>query len=200
MSLFARSISLRSILMTGLFAGLVSVALAVPPTFTFTTLSYPGAPQTDATAINNVGQIVGYYSDPGFPGVYRGFLYGGGSFSTFDEPLTTDGTYPTAINDSGQIVGYYVDGTGTHGFLYSGGVFTTLDDPSVQYTMDETVPRGINDSGQIVGYYPDNSGNHGFLYMDGAYTALTAPAPETLDTFAYGINNSGPNRRPLHRE
>jgi probable HAF family extracellular repeat protein len=79
-------------------------------------------------------------------------VYSGGGFTSFDEPLTTDGTYPTAINDAGQVVGYYIDSSGFHGFLYSGGAFTTIDDPSTQYTEAYTIPTGINDLGQIVGY------------------------------------------------
>jgi hypothetical protein len=58
MTLFPRLIPLLS-----LFTG---SALAAPPSFTFTTISYPGALSTTATGINNAGQVIGYYGGQPF--------------------------------------------------------------------------------------------------------------------------------------
>jgi probable HAF family extracellular repeat protein len=93
---------------------------------TETTIDYPTA--TDATlayGINNHGQIVGTYTD--FDDIHGGgglhsFLYSGGAYTRFDDPLgvisATEGTQAYAINDAGQIVGTYQDSDHHyHGFL-----------------------------------------------------------------------------------
>jgi probable HAF family extracellular repeat protein len=148
---------------------------------TYTTLDAPGATQTQAYGINNVGlgQIVGAYSDGS---VNHGFTYDGSTYTTLDDPFGTNGTQLLGINNLGQIVGSYIDASGhSHGFLYSGGGFTTLDDPS----GTDTVATGINELGQIVGHYSNGSVQHSFLYSAGAYITLD----DTL--LVSGINNSG---------
>jgi hypothetical protein len=48
----------------------------------------------------------------------HGFLYSGGTYTTLNDPLATNGTDVTGINDAGEIVGYYFDISGAyHGFL-----------------------------------------------------------------------------------
>ena len=74
----------------------------------FTSLSDPlGTNGTAAVAINNNGQIVGYYLDSS--NVQHGFVYSDGIYTTIDDPLGTHGTVLTGINNSGQVVGYYLD-------------------------------------------------------------------------------------------
>src|SRR6516165_6436278 len=52
------------------------------------------------------------------------------TFTNFDDPAATAGTFPYKINDSGQITGFYIDGSGLHGFLRNtDGTFTNFDDP-----------------------------------------------------------------------
>src|SRR5262245_20937373 len=146
----------------------------------YTALDAPGATQTQAYGINNVGlgQIVGAYS---VGSVNHGFLYDG-TYTTLDNPLGTNGTQLLGINNLGQIIGSYIDASGhSHGFLYSGGGFTTLDDPS----GTDTVATGINELGQIVGHYSNGSVQHSLLYSAGAYITLD----DSL--LVSGINNSG---------
>ena len=51
-------------------------------------------------------------------GLEHGFLYSGGTYTTLDDPLGTEGTFASGINNAGQIVGDYYDSSGTlHGFL-----------------------------------------------------------------------------------
>jgi probable HAF family extracellular repeat protein len=156
-------------------------------------------PGTDATQINNRGQVVGFYIDAG--NVEHSFLLSGGQFTTIDPPgaanqpgpsFTTNLDQAAAINTSGQIVGGYTDAGGvTHGYLLSHGHYTTLDDPDGVFTF----ATGINDSGQIVGFYFDAAGvEHGFLLNHGQYTTLDDPVAGTgggQGTLAYMINNSG---------
>ncbi|MGZ3557694.1 MAG: hypothetical protein ACXU97_01170 [Thermodesulfobacteriota bacterium] len=148
-------------------------------------INVPGASSTTVWGINDSGAIVGLYSDSG--GVH-GFLYAGGSFTTFYG--LSSNTQPHGINNSGAIVGNYWDSTGTHGFLYAGGSFTTINFPDAHNTW----AQAINDSGDIVGVYwnpPDPL--HGYLYSRGSFTTIDVPGgPWGFGGGGgvYGINNS----------
>ena len=124
----------------------------------FTTIEFSfGASTTQASGINDSGQIAGSY----LTGARHAFLYSGGSFTTIDFPGAS-ATNGGGINNPGQIVGNYADSGGTtHGFLLSGATFTTIDVPGANLTFAE----GINDAGQIVGEYSTDSGatRHGYL-------------------------------------
>ena len=114
-------------------------------TFSFTPIDVPGSAYTDASGINDRGQIVGWFEDS--MGNGHGFLDTAGSFTPIDVPGSTI-TEPLGINDRGQIVGDFFDSTGhEHGFLDIGGSFTPIDVPGSAFT----VPLGINDRGQIMG-------------------------------------------------
>ena len=144
---------------------------------------------TFAQGINDVGQVVGYYtglfSVTGPPGTF-GFLYSGGNYTPLDVPAGTGHTFAYGINDAGQIVGYYSVGGVNHGFLYN-GTYSTVDDP---LATNGTQAFGINTAGQIVGAYNDASGHsHGFLYDGSTYTTLDDPSG--TDTVATGINDLG---------
>jgi probable HAF family extracellular repeat protein len=156
----------------------------------FSTLDVPGnggrgyASFTSPEAINDHGQIVGFYGDTSGR---HGFLYEGGVFSTLDVPGASE-TLAHGINNHGQIVGEYIDsGGGFHGFLDDGGVFITLDVPFSGARNTEA--QAINDSGQIVGAYVNNDTEHGFLYSGGVFTPLDVPGASY--TYARGINNLG---------
>jgi probable HAF family extracellular repeat protein len=104
-------------------------------------------PNSTANAINNVGQVVGYYSsDTG----RRAFLYTGGDVVTL--PLVGDGyDEARAINNLGQIVGRGGVLGVYHAFLYKDGQIrdlNTLIDPSLKIVLASAT--AINDSGQII--------------------------------------------------
>ena len=74
----------------------------------------------------------------------HGFLYSGGTYTTIDDPLATNGTVATGINNSGQIVGYYTDSNGTrHGFLRTPPLGGT--------TADMILRRGADGQYEIYG-------------------------------------------------
>jgi probable HAF family extracellular repeat protein len=56
-----------------------------------------GVQGTVASAVNNRGQIVGYYGDRA-DGRVHGFVFTGGTYDVLDDPLATN-TYALAIND-----------------------------------------------------------------------------------------------------
>jgi uncharacterized membrane protein len=129
---------------------------------------------TAPTAINNVGQIVGFYFDnnvsPSFPnGHTHGFIYDNGGFTAFDFPGAVE-TAPADINDHGVILGTYEDANFVgRSFLLVDRAFTTFAVPFSAVFATEV--SGINNKGQIVGRYieynPDEPVNpylsHGFI-------------------------------------
>ena len=160
------------------------------PAYNYTTLDDPFQVgfTTQASGINDAGQIVGsYHNSSG----YHGFIYNAGTYTPFDVPLATNGTFAADINAAGQIVGTYST-TATHGFLYdptnSMSPFTTLDFLGATTTS----PTKINASGQVVGliFNTVGSGEHGFLYSRGLFAAIDA-TQATTGTAVGGINASG---------
>jgi probable HAF family extracellular repeat protein len=154
----------------------------------------PGA--TQATGVNDSGDIVGFYEDAS--GQTHGYLYSGGVFTPLDDPAASgtgpfgipNGTNPLGINDAGQIVGTY--DLGAYGFIYSGGSFTTVTDsnpngPSAQ----AIIPHGINSTGLIIGQgFLSSLGKDGpFVGTNGNFSALNVP--NILGGGAQGINDSG---------
>ena len=160
-----------------------------------TILDFPGANLTEATGVNDDGQVVGNYRDAA--GKFHGFFWDAGLFLTFNVPFADARiTAPTAINNVGQIVGFYFDSNVTtsfpnghvHGFIYDKGVFSAFDFPEGV----ETYPADINDHGVILGIYEDaNFVGRSFLLQDGAFTTFEVPFAAVLETVVSGINNKG---------
>lgn len=94
----------------------------------------PGSAYTQASGMNNLGQVVGFYTDGIF---HHGFLWNlNGTYVTFDRPGSTS-IFPKGINDHGEVVGFYYgsDGT-THGFVMS-----TLPEDLAQPTITSVSPN-----------------------------------------------------------
>jgi hypothetical protein len=131
----------------------------------FTRVLVPGAPggqagpSLTAAAINNHGDVAGFYTASG--GATDAFLQlSGGRFIT----LAVHGASMTqafGVNDSDEVVGAYTVGSGsnaqTHGFTWRPGHgFKTVDDP---HGIGTTLINGVNDRGELVGFYTDAAGN-----------------------------------------
>lgn len=117
-------------------------------------IDIPLASSTSAMAINNAGQVAGYFEDASH--VRHGFVGPLGSFTTVDVPSVRD-TVVRGINDAGQMVG--TSRFPVRGFVDTQGSFT----PIYFLGAISTEVFGINQRGQIVGYYDDTRGAHGFL-------------------------------------
>jgi probable HAF family extracellular repeat protein len=151
-------------------------------------LDFPGATLTEATGINDDGQVVGDYRDSS--GRFHGFFWDAGLFLTIDVPFPgATGTAARGINNVGQIVGVYNDSSGIpHGFLYDNGIFTRFDFPDAIATF----PDDINDRGQIVGGYIDNDFvTNSFLFEDGIFTTFDVTFSDAIFNQVSGINNQG---------
>lgn len=149
---------------------------------------------TEALAVNDSGQVVGFYVDSGMSS--HGFIYNNGIYTTIDHPASVGyESVATGVNNAGQVVGWYFGSDKRHhGYLYSGGVFTTIDNPNVPPDGEGTLIEGINNNGMIVGVYVAKpcvwcGSTHGFTYKSGVFTALdVAGAAATMLT---AINDSG---------
>jgi hypothetical protein len=125
----------------------------------FHSIGVAGASSVTAAAINNQGDIAGFYTNGA--GNVVGFLkFSTGRMFTLSFPGATM-TQPFGVNDGDEVVGSYQLGTGssatTYGFTWSPGTgFATVSDPS---GIGSTVVNGVNDRGWLVGFYTDSSGN-----------------------------------------
>ena len=183
---------LLSVLVTSVL--LFSPATILAMTYTFTSIDYPesGTKETRAHRINDANQVTGRYMDTS--NYWHGFLYSGGSFTTFGNYPGAQNSYPFGINNSGQFVGYYWNPPDNfyHGFLFDGTNFIAISYPGAQNTSI----TGINDSVKIVGsYWPGSSpvpgpGSKGFLYIGGNFTQIAHPDPNDRLTSSLDINNS----------
>ena len=133
-----------------------------------------GVTDTEATAINPSGVVVGRYFTP--DGHQHGFALNNNSFKSIDVASSTS-TDAAWINAQGAIVGSYssTDGKG-HAYVLRDSVLTTIDfsaDPNVN-----TTGSGISDAGDVVGVgFNGGDFNHGqgYLFSHGQITVINVP-------------------------
>jgi hypothetical protein len=134
-------------------------------THTFTRVLVPGAPAGEAgpsltaAAINNSGDVAGFYAKSSSQ-TDAFLLLRDGQFITLAVPGASM-TQAFGVNDHDEVVGAYTVGSGnsaaTHGFTWRPGYgFRTVDDPHGHGT---TTINGVNDLGDLVGFYVDSAGN-----------------------------------------
>jgi probable HAF family extracellular repeat protein len=181
---------MRVLLLLLLWAG---SAIAQTPT-TATIIDVPGARQTQAFGINNVGQIVGYYQgqDGGQHAFVRDY---GGSYMEINYPGARL-TMATGVNDAGTIVGCYEDANGVlHGYTVDhAGTYKSIDVAGASLTL----ASGINNAGVVVGYYSRAGRDRGFIWNAGAFITadfdfITGDVTHkvALHTYPAGINDRG---------
>jgi hypothetical protein len=123
-----------------------------------TVLEIPGMTSVLPSAINNLGQMVGQYSDPADPARSHGFFRD--ADGTFTYPLDYPGSrtsYLSGLNDQQQIVGAWDDSNFTNH-----GLYLTLPNHFSSYdyvTGGYTVFSRINNKGRISG----STSNHGLI-------------------------------------
>jgi uncharacterized membrane protein len=159
----------------------------------YTKIDFPGAIETQALSINNLGQVVGQYTRQ--DGTFGGFRWDKGRIKDIDIPDVPGqiGASVSAINDKGELVGSVAVTENSQlvqfGFLLARGRFTTFRAPRVPFT----VPFGINNRGQISGTTLADgtlSTARGFLLAKGAKGPFTTIRfPGTAASVAFGLNN-----------
>ena len=150
----------------------------------FSVLSVPGATSAYATDINNLGQIVGNFTDA--TGRQHGFLYDGGAYTVIDRPNSgNSSTRIGGINDAGTIVGSSNDPANPRSFILRGGSFTDFTANGLF-----TAAYDINNSEQIVGAVGVSGQRRGFVWANGQSVILDL-AGNGNSTYAYTINNLG---------
>ena len=134
-------------------------------TRTFTRVLVPGAPagqagpSLTAAAINNYGDVAGFYNRTSSQvDAFLRLHYG--RFITLAVPGASM-TQALGVNDHDEVVGVYTTGSGSnaqmHGFTWRPGYgFRTVDDP---HGVGATTINGVNDAGDLVGFYTDSAGN-----------------------------------------
>lgn len=150
------------------------------------TVDYPGALDSGAGDINNLGVIVGGYGDDV---TSTGFVLQQGTFRSFEDPDAAPmQTTPSGINDFGRICGSFVDLAGTtHAFQLNGINYRTIDFPMA----DSSVGYKVNNLGQVIGIYSSSGPNHAFLFNSQDGDFLSFDAPDVAATQAHAINNRG---------
>ena len=157
--------------------------------YTFTSLAVPGAIQSVASGINDLGIIVGTYTDGGLKD--HGYVFENGTYTTLNAPGSLL-TSARGIDVGGDIVGAY-SSSQNHGFILQWSYFINIDFPgALPTTTGGTSPYGINSLIEIVGGYVDNDSHiHGFLRERDNFTSFDVPFPGSHATSALGINDSG---------
>ena len=152
-------------------------------THRFNRVMVPGAPMglkspsLTATAINNAGDVAGFYTASG--GMTDAFLKTARHFTRLAMPGASM-TQAFGVNDRDEVVGAYTTGSGssakTYGFTWTRRMgFRTVNDPM---GVGSTIINGVNDAGDLVGFYNDAAGNtHGLLWAAGRHMAPMAPMP-----------------------
>ena len=122
------------------------------------------------TAINEQGQVAGYYYLP-LKTKARAFVYNGNQWRDLP-PLGKAYNFGEAINAQGQVTGFsMINGTYEgHAILYDGKVLHDLG----TLGGNSSGGMGINDRGQIVGTVDlkKTKGHHAFLYENGKMSDL----------------------------
>jgi probable HAF family extracellular repeat protein len=162
----------------------------------------PNSQSSNATGINDLGQVVGVsrYITPSV--VERAFRYTDG-VGMIDlgvlpgQPSTGGRVVAERINNSGQVVGSASTAGGRHqAFRYTDGV--GMASLGVLLGYDYSTAYDINDSGHVVGESYNAGGSlppHAFLYTDATglidLNTLIDPNSGWLLERAYAINDTG---------
>jgi hypothetical protein len=154
----------------------------------YTTIPGPkGATSSSGNAINDLGAIVGNYTDSG--GVVHGFLLKGGKYTTLTVPGGL-GTVATGINNKGTIVAYYfVNSTGTLGSVMTtnnGKTFKKINVPGAGALGSG--PLDINNENDVCFEWFDSAGLfHGALLHAGKYYKFDYP--KAYESYGGGLND-----------
>ena len=169
-------------------------------TYTALDLGTLGGSSLTATALNNLGQVVGFSTTAS--GATHAFMTGANGFGLTDlGTLGGTSSYAADINDAGQVVGRAERADGVVRAFSTGPGGTGMTDLGVLSGGTTSAATGVNNSGQIVGY-STTSTNAGTVTR--AFSASSAGAalvnlgsfsnprpPYASYSMAQGLNDAG---------
>jgi probable HAF family extracellular repeat protein len=146
--------------------------------------SVPKATETEATGINDKGDIVGTFFDAN--GAQHGFLLHAKKYTQLDAPKDT-ATIAWGITNKGQITLYATSSAGTFdSFLLTGKKYKNINNPNAKGGLG-TIVHAPNNKGDIDGTYYDSTGaEKGWLLHGGKYYDVVDPGGITR---ADGLND-----------
>lgn len=162
---------------------------------TLASWTFDGLPEgySVATAINNVGQAVGYsvLPDSSSSQLFElACLWQNGVISSLGT-LGGNSSWANSINNSGQVVGCANLSNGqSHAFLWQSGTMTDLGTlPGGNFSW----AYGINDAELVVGQADSGTTSHAFIWQSGVMTDLGSlnPTSNSSSSCAYAVNNAG---------
>jgi probable HAF family extracellular repeat protein len=146
----------------------------------------PNSVFNSATAINDVGQAVGYSA---VGGVGYATQWSGGNVINLGGLPGSTNSVAQGINDAGQVVGESYVGGAHHATEWSGGNVINLGGlPGSTNSVAQA--QGINDAGQAVGYSVVGAGLYATEWSGGSVIDLGA-LPGPTYSQAFGINDAG---------
>jgi hypothetical protein len=152
----------------------------------FKPVNFPKSSGTQATGINDKGEVVGLYLDS--TGASHGFSKIGAKYTSIDVKGDTN-TAAWGVNNAGQITVYATNAAGAFdSFLLTGKKLKKIDNPNAGKASGQgTIVHAPNNKGDIDGTYYDGSGNEkGWLRHAGKYYDVVDPGGITR---ADGLND-----------
>jgi len=188
---------LAAVLLAGVAGGTAVGSRSAESRWVVRDLGTLGGKTSEATAINDGGQVVGSADLKG--GKSHAFMWQPGRMTDLGHlpPIKFQGhlvsydeSSASEINDSGQVVGvgYYSDGP-NRPFVWQRGVMTDLDP---HYAATDYVVHAISNQGVAVGEATGLSSGRclGFIWQYGRLNWLKGPVPGWY-TAASGVNEHG---------
>jgi hypothetical protein len=152
----------------------------------FTTINFPKSKGTQATGINDKGEVVGLYLDSA--AFTHGFSKIGSKYTSIDVKGGTN-TVAWGVNNAGQITVYTTNSAGVFdSYLMTGKKLKKIDNPAAGTGSGQgTIVHAPSNVGDIDGTYFDTTGaEKGWLLHKGKYYDVVDPNGVTR---ADGIND-----------
>jgi len=153
----------------------------------FTPVDFPKSNGTQATGINDKGEVVGLYLDSA--NATHGFSKIGTKYTDISVKGETN-TVAWGVNNAGQITVYATNSAGDFdAYLLTGKTFKNIDNPKAKGGLGTIVHTPAPNTKDIDGTYYNSAGAEmGWLLHNGKYYDVADPGDPT-DTRADGLND-----------